>query len=133
MLLEGLGPAEHVFLPVSRLFTVEEGKRDFRKCLVAHAMAWLNNKPTENWFGLLLSYSSFATSDRWVTQKVLKSCSNICMSIQMRWELQQLPLRRVANKISKLPVMKKIRKTFYHELCQIPQGNMHSTVLLYPI
>lgn len=36
---------------------------------MAHTMAWLNNKPTENWFGLLLSYNAFATSDRWVAQE----------------------------------------------------------------
>lgn len=64
MLLQALGTAEHVFLPISRLFTGEEGKYDYRKCLVAHTMAWLNNKPTENWFGLLLSYNAFATSHR---------------------------------------------------------------------
>lgn len=58
MLLEGLGPTEHVLLPVSRPFT-GKGKHDFRKC-----MASLNNKPAENWFGLLLSYNAFATSDR---------------------------------------------------------------------
>lgn len=34
MLLEGVGPTEHVFLPVSRPFTGEEGEHDFRKCLV---------------------------------------------------------------------------------------------------
>lgn len=58
------------------------------------------------------------------TTKVLKSCSNICMSIQMSWELQQLQ----SGKLNLgTPKFEEDKET------PVPQGGMHSTILLYPI